>query len=424
MLIFDGAGIIPSGVAGTIDMNKGRFYRTMRPSFLQRAFLAGLAVLLVHRAASGDAHAADTEHLYLIREGGLYGYIDKTGTVVVEPKYQVAWDFSEGLGYVCEMGRYGSEGFIGADGEWAFRFPQRRQWEIVDSFHDGLAMIVTPSARLGFIDRSGKVAIPAELTYAEPFSEGTCLTKREKKSSDDPLVKAITLGMEQGLIGKNGELLFQPDFGGNDAYKGCERVFMDGMWCYELPDGRMVYPVIEEVSGVLRDGLARVWNQKDDIKGRFGFVDQKGKIVIPLTFERAEDFFEGLAKVYRDGKWGFIDKRGKVVIDYQFEDVARFSNGRARFVEKGQYGFIDTDGRVAVEPRYETAYDFTDGLAAVSVGGKWGFIGQDGKMVIKPRFDSVREFDHGLAYVCEGTRVGYVDKRGEFVYVYDTVFAK
>ena len=400
---------------GYMKKNQSAYVRSSRTRAVACAGLALVAML-------SHGTAAEPGHLFLIRESGLYGYVDQTGTVVVEPKYRIAWDFSEGLGYVCEMGRYGGEGFIRADGEWEFRFPQRREWEIVDSFHDGLAMIVTRFARLGFIDRTGEVAIPAELTYAEAFSEGSCLTKREKRSSDDPLEKAITLGMEQGLIDKTGELLFQPDFGGNDAYKECERIFMDGKWCYELPDGRVVYPVAEEVSGVLREGLARVWSQKDHIKGRFGFVDKKGKIVIPLTFERAEDFFEGHAKVYQDGKWGFIDKRGKVVIDYRFRNVSRFSDGRARFEENGRYGFIDTGGRVAVEPRYEAAYDFTDGLAAVSVGGKWGFIGPDGKVVITPRFDNVREFDHGLAFACEGTKVGYIDQRGTFVYTYDTVF--
>ena len=40
-----------------------------------------------------------------------------------------------------------------------------------DAFHDGLAKIEVDN-KTGFIDKTGKVVIPAEFTYAYPFSEG------------------------------------------------------------------------------------------------------------------------------------------------------------------------------------------------------------------------------------------------------------
>ncbi|RLG25198.1 WG repeat-containing protein, partial [Methanosarcinales archaeon] len=46
--------------------------------------------------------------------------------------------------------------------------------------------------------------------------------------------------------------------------------------------------------------------------GKYGFVDKKGKIVIPLKYDNAGSFSEGLAWVEKDGKEGFVDKKGKV----------------------------------------------------------------------------------------------------------------
>ena len=46
-----------------------------------------------------------------------------------------------------------------------------------------------------------------------------------------------------------------------------------------------------------------------------GYADEKGNIVIPLTWEDADYFSEGLAGVQDSkGNWGFIDETGKLVI--------------------------------------------------------------------------------------------------------------
>src|SRR5579862_394911 len=51
-----------------------------------------------------------------------------------------------------------------------------------------------------------------------------------------------------------------------------------------------------------------------DVKGKWGYIDEKGKIVIEPTFESAANFTEGLAAVKANGKYGYIDRTGKFVI--------------------------------------------------------------------------------------------------------------
>ena len=66
------------------------------------------------------------------------------------------------------------------------------------------------------------------------------------------------------------------------------------------------------------DGLCLI--QKDH---KYGYINKKGKVIIPVIFEEAKPFSEGLAAVLgRDSnnrlRWGFIDKTGKLVIPYKF----------------------------------------------------------------------------------------------------------
>lgn len=69
---------------------------------------------------------------------GKQGYIDKTGKFVINPQFDGAGDFSEGLARVCIGGSYPPC----CGGKW------------------------------GYIDRTGKILINPQFDYAEDFSEG------------------------------------------------------------------------------------------------------------------------------------------------------------------------------------------------------------------------------------------------------------
>src|SRR5260370_11151671 len=66
-----------------------------------------------------------------------------------------------------------------------------------------------------------------------------------------------------------------------------------------------------------------------EVDGKHGFISTRGEIVIPLSFEFAWGFHEGLASAWRDGKAGFIGKSGEVVIPPQFAYALAFVYCRA-----------------------------------------------------------------------------------------------
>lgn len=151
-------------------------------------------------------------------------------------------------------------------------------------------------------------------------------------------------------------------------------------------------------------------------QGKFGFVDQSGKVQIKATYEQADDFAEGLAVVQPDAaarKFGFINTKGDLVIKAEFDSAGRFSEGLARVAKDGKVGYIDRDGKVVIPLEYESGKDFKEGLVAVSKEGKYGFADKTGKLVIETKYRFTSDFSEGLALaVNDEGKAGYIDAKG------------
>ena len=86
-----------------------------------------------------------------------------------------------------------------------------------------------------------------------------------------------------------------------------------------------------------------------------------------------------LLPVKVSAKWGYVSEKGQLVITPQFDDAERFSEDRAVvcigkpcdwFAKPGdsRWGFIDTAGKMVVTPQYGAASGFKEGLASVCSG--------------------------------------------------------
>src|SRR4029077_8279715 len=130
------------------------------------------------------------------------------------------------------------------------------------------------------------------------------------QQADDLFV--ILLGGRDGYMDSRGKIVIQPQF---------------ESWERNFAEGRAVYGVSPSLSDV------------DHTK--FGYIDEKGQVVVPAKFDKAQDFSEGLAAVaFNAGKkskhefeksrhWGYIDRNGKSVITPQFRRARPFFGGLA-----------------------------------------------------------------------------------------------
>lgn len=194
--------------------------------------------------------------------------------------------------------------------------------------------------------------------------------------------------------------------------------------------------------------------------GKWGYIDQTGKVVIPPQFEEVKCFCsggwqnEGLIAAKVKGLWGYINVKGDIVIPPQFTQVLPFSQGLALVnlggsfsaaisTKNGQWLYIDKQGKSVMRVKQLGPYmpsfwmGFSEGLALFLEGGtsfnptfanaKYGFIDTSGEVVIPAQFDTAWPFKRGVALVTikettknnpniENTIIGLIDNTGKFLF--------
>jgi hypothetical protein len=159
----------------------------------------------------------------------------------------------------------------------------------------------------------------------------------------------------------------------------------------------------------------------------WGFIDNAGKEVVLLTYEKVNAFSNGLAAFKKNGLWGYLNYEGKEVIPPQWQKVYHFSEGIAAVFKNdsqltfgGKPEFINRKGEVMIAANYETdlmCYSFSEGRYVVKVGGKSGCINTQGALAIPAKFYAINAFSNGLAWAVpeEKGLYGLIDLQGNWV---------
>ena len=320
-------------------------------------------LLLVLIASCGKDNSGITE-FFPVRVNSLYGFMDRTGKMIVTPQYSQAGFFVDGLA------------LTGTTGE-------RIKW--------------------GYIDKSGKYFVYPAYTDASNFSEGIAFVVSENG--------------EPQAIDKNGTVKF--------TVKDAEQVqnFRDGLAAYSIltgtgeqwgfldKEGKTMIPPKFAGTGFFSDGFCPVVNED----GKWGYINKEGNVAIDYKFDNVSPFYGSVAKVYVDGVWGLIDNTGKYLVKPQYTGID-MDKDKYLVEQEGKFGWIDKTGKIIIDIRYGDAFPFNDSkYAAVRSGNKWGYIDNAGKFIISPQFDFAFGFDGDLAPVRINDKVGLVNASGKTV---------
>jgi hypothetical protein len=366
-----------------------------RTSAIQHLSLILLALCLSWLLSIRHSQAQAPKSLFPVEKDDRWGFIDRTGKIVIPLQFDSANDFHEGLALVTVKGK---KLFIDTSGQVVIK----PAFDIVDDFSEGHAAVNIGQTRIpnlglisnpgkwGYIDKTGKLIIPLKFTHAEDFSEG---------------LAGVTDGERGGFIDHQGKFVFDVPLDVTLGFhEGMVGILWRGTLNYFDRTGKKIATPGDygPKSNSFSEGLVPI-----SIGDKWGFMDQTGKLMIAPQFEDAEDFSEGLAPVKvrtadtvwcpadaagdRSGStmmYGYVDKSGKLVIPAVFNSAAPFSEGVAAVTKCDQAYFVDKTGKTVITGNFTYASSFSGGLARVDTltkdGLLWAYIGKTGKLVWGP----------------------------------------
>lgn len=225
-------------------------------------------------------------------------------------------------------------------------------------------LVVYPYLRnelVGFIDSSGRMAVPPQYDEAGPFAEGLSVVSR------------------------------------NDT------VF------YVNKAGENPFPVTYSAAGPFRHGMAPVKRL-----GRWHFINRQGQ-VISRDYDEIGELSGDVYVVKTGGLYGALNSYGQSLIEPSFEKLGDFTNGFAYYTQGTKYGFVDVSGDVQ-RAVYEWISAFgNDGLAIVRRDQKYGLLNAAGRVVLAEQYDKVLRAAGGVYIVVNGSQYGFYSAEGCFL---------
>lgn len=356
------------------------------PFFMLALFL--LVQANAQKRVTAQYNGEFSDGLAAIQLNNRWGFIDTEGNVVIEPKYNMgALDsipfFREGLAAVRERsgGRLDEMVYINKSGELAFE----RRFNRAVNFSDGRAF-VSPAGRFehervlinnqgedvisrircawiapfknnfarfcgDYIDRSGNVVIKGSFSAQRDFHEG---------------LAAVQQGLERwGYIDTLGNVVIPFQFSREPQHFSNGRAFVMGtnnLWGFIDREGNLIAEPQYSQVFPFGSGVAVVSTTDRSFRSTFYIIDLDGKVLktYPPSANHNEviafwsGFENGLAIASKGGSKGFVDPTGKVVIDFKYTVLKPFSSGRAYFERYDQAkrettkGFIDEKGKEVI----------------------------------------------------------------------------
>ena len=329
-----------------------------------------LLILLVLFAASCGRQGSVRNNLLPVKYGNTYGYIDRSGKVVVPLVYRRVGCYEGGVAVVADTN--GNWGYIDNAG----RYVVKPTYSYAATYSEGVAWVVPHNGRPTLIDKNGvQQLVLQDAQSAEMYSEG--MAAYSTLTEDGEL---------WGFVNKKGKVVLSPQYSAVSYFSG---------------------------------GLCAVMNSS----AKWGYVDKKGDLKVPYIFDNANPFVGGKAKVAAGGKYGVIDKKGNYLLPPTYDDLD-LDGDQYLVKNKGLWGWLNADKEEVIPAQFTDAYPFRGNkMAAAKNGGKWGYINTKGKFVIAPQYDFAFGYDGDRALVEMSGKYGFIDPLGNYVIdpIYDHV---
>lgn len=262
-------------------------------------------------------------------ETGLYGYMDGKGKVIIDPKYKYATDFQYLLNdYAQAYDENETVTIIDKEGKEYLPFGE---YKLVALPKNELIIFEDESGKLGVVNLEGERILEPKYDKIEINKEGTI---------------AVILDNKYGVFDKDGKVIL--DIAYDYIFQVEDSIIVkkgDKSGLFNLKGEEVIPTIYEEVQIAHSVGKYEweIFNAVNN-EGKIAFFDNNGKQLTDFLYDEISPGRDGLIPVLKGDKWGYIDVKGEIAIPLEFDYASSFSDGDAEVEVNGEWKFINKKG--------------------------------------------------------------------------------
>ncbi|NHN34571.1 WG repeat-containing protein [Paenibacillus agricola] len=307
-------------------------------------------------------------------------------------------------------------GFIDSKGDWLIG----PQFEYANDFQESGFAVVQANGLNGIIDATGKYVVPPIYDSISPFSEGRAVVIDKQGFKVIDQKGRVLTGKPYSYIApySNGRAAFTKAQAAGGSQTGSE------LYGYLDLSGKEAIPAKYLQAGDFRDGKAVVQLKAKE----FALIRPDGKRITMYPYAFVGALGNGLLPFQKEasGKYGYINERGKIIISPQYTMAFAFEDGAA-VVNMAEdygslYGLVDRDANFLIKPIYDVVRPLGEQRVALgkAIDPKQPFIGSNyaiadinGKLLTDFQYQDVSDYKQGLASVTNGSQTFFIDLTGK-----------
>ncbi|UQZ80859.1 KWG Leptospira [Paenibacillus konkukensis] len=358
---------------------------------------------------------------YKTIHGTKWGYIDGLGATAIPVQYDYASDFQEnGLGRVQMRGH---SGVINAAGQYVVQ----PIYDSIGEFSEGRSVVID-SQGFKLMDESGRIVTKKAYSYIASMQNGRAMFTHVPQAG----VEASTYGY---LDAQGNEVIPAQFQDAGDFYRNKAVVkIRDNEYALIGLNGNRIATYPYAFVGGLGDGLLPF---QQTVNGKYGYIDEQGRVVLQPAYTGALPFQEGRAVVNTGenytARYGVIDKQGRFVVQPGYNDIRQPGEGRlalGKAIDPNRtfigsiYAMADLNGRMLTDFRYYDVEDYHQGLASVYDRNQTFFIDRSGHAAQGyPRLNGsgTVSLQDDLIQANVDRRLSYLNRAGQVIWRTNTV---
>jgi hypothetical protein len=314
-----------------------------------------------------------------------YGVINSENKIVIPLVYKSIFNSGEKGVFIVKDGADN----VGLFSTIAQKIITELQYFEIESFNEGLAVVKKRKPDYGFawgaVDANGNTIIPVEYDYLGTCNEGLMNFQQEKKL---------------GFIDKTNKIIIPAMYGNFSGFSdglAAVQILETGKYGYIDKSNKLVIAAEYEDANPFYGGFTSVAKKKSytsgsagkgtvTVPGQWVVINKSGKIIQERSFDRVSPLNAGgLFIIESNGKKGTMNTQGMPILPMEYTDVTIDKSGYTIFkTADKKYGMMNNVGSIIVAPNYDYVSPTTANRFYVIQNGKYTVGDVNNNVFIQP----------------------------------------